>query len=41
MNRLNVIHALEQVADRVGPADTPGKPWLWRLREPVQKAPEN
>jgi hypothetical protein len=32
MQRRSVWRALHQVADRVGRADTPGKPWIWRLR---------
>jgi hypothetical protein len=39
--RWSVRRILKVVADRVGRADTPGRPWLWRLRDPVQKAPEN
>ena len=26
--------ALDRIADRVGRAETIGRPWLWRLREP-------
>jgi hypothetical protein len=32
--RWSVIYVLQQIADRVGRADTPGKPWLWRLKQP-------
>jgi len=32
-NRWSVVRALRQVADRVGPVDTPGQPWLWRAQD--------
>jgi len=32
-NRWSVVRALRQVADRVGPVDTPGRPWLWRAQD--------
>jgi hypothetical protein len=37
-----VSRILRRIADPVGRADTIGRPWLWRLRDPaVQKASEN
>jgi hypothetical protein len=39
--RWSVRRILDVIAERVGRAPTIGRPWLWRLREPVQKAPEN
>jgi hypothetical protein len=39
--RWSVRRILDATCARVGRADTPGRPWLWRLRDPVQKAPEN
>jgi len=31
-HRWSVVRVLNQVADRVGRANTPGRPWIWRLR---------
>ena len=36
-----IVRVLQTMADRVGRVDTRGRPWLWRLREPVQKPSEN
>ncbi len=41
-HRWSVSRILRRIADPVGRADTIGRPWLWRLRDPaVQKASEN
>jgi hypothetical protein len=32
--RWSIVRILDVVADRVGRADTPGRPWLWRLKTP-------
>jgi hypothetical protein len=39
--RWSVHRILRQLCQRVGRAETIGRPWLWRLREPVQQPPEN
>jgi hypothetical protein len=40
--RHSVRRILREIAEPIGRADTPGRPWLWRLRDPaVQKASEN
>jgi hypothetical protein len=31
-HRWSVVRVLRQTCDRVGRADTRGKPWIWRLR---------
>jgi hypothetical protein len=31
-HRWSVVRVLNQVAERVGRANTPGRPWIWRLR---------
>jgi hypothetical protein len=31
-HRWSVVRVLRQMCDPVGRADTPGRPWLWRLR---------
>lgn len=33
--RWSIVRILEQVAVRVGRAETIGRPWLWHLREPA------
>jgi hypothetical protein len=41
-HRWSVIRVLDRLCHRVGRADTIGRPWLWRLRDPaVQKPSEN
>ena len=32
LQRLSVQRALRGLCDRVGRADTPGRPWIWKLR---------
>jgi hypothetical protein len=33
--RWSVRRILDATCDRVGRADTPGRPWLWRLKTPA------
>ena len=41
-HRWSVSRILRQIAEPIGRADTIGRPWLWRLRDPaVQKPSEN
>jgi hypothetical protein len=35
-HRWSVIRILRQLCHRVGRADTIGRPWLWRLKEPLK-----
>jgi hypothetical protein len=37
--RWSVRRILDATCDRVGRADTPGRPWLWRLKTPAAEAP--
>ena len=39
--RWSIRRILVGVAEPIGRASTRGRPWLWRLREPVQQPPEN
>jgi hypothetical protein len=39
MQRHSVWRVLRRMCDRIGRADTPGKPWLWRLKTPVAVTP--
>jgi hypothetical protein len=36
-HRWSVVRVLREVADRVGRSDTPGRPWLWRLKQPQRE----
>jgi hypothetical protein len=37
-HRWSVVRVLLGIADRVGRADTPGRPWLWRLKKSAADA---
>jgi hypothetical protein len=34
-HRWSVVRVLRQMCDPIGRADTPGRPWLWRLKTPA------
>ena len=38
-HRWSVVRVLRAMCDPIGRADTPGKPWLWRLKAPVAEQP--
>jgi len=37
--RWSIVRILDVVTDRIGRADTPGRPCLWRLRAPAAEEP--
>jgi hypothetical protein len=37
--RWNVRRILDATCDRAGRADMPGRPWLWRLKQPAAPDP--